>query len=280
MNTLGINLWNWCKELNSACSGIPTKIKEMGFTAVEIPMTNSSLPSLLRDEIRDTKLQVSLCAAMGKGRDLSSFDPSVRKDTMKYLTECLQTGAEVNAKIFCGPLYAGGGKRHWLGADEKKREWELAVTGIRELASRAGEYGIVLALEPLNRYRTSVVNTVEQALEMIKEIDAPNVGIHYDTFHACLEEKDFLESLELALQSGKVEHFHACANNRGAPGQGVLPWQEIMDLLVKYQYSGHITMETFALGGLDSSWIQVHEEPDELAVAGLTYLRTYFEKKK
>ena len=58
-------------------------------------MTNSSLPSLLRDEIRDTKLQVSLFAAMGKGRDLSSFyDPSVRKDTMKYLTECLQTGAE------------------------------------------------------------------------------------------------------------------------------------------------------------------------------------------
>ena len=100
MNILGINLWNWCKELNSACCGIPTKIKEMGFTAVEIPMTNSSLPSLLRDEIRDTKLQVSLCAAMGKGRDLSSFDPSVRKDTMKYLTECLQTGAEVNAKIF------------------------------------------------------------------------------------------------------------------------------------------------------------------------------------
>ena len=78
------------------------------------------------------------------------------------------------------------------------------------MASRAGEYGIVLALEPLNRYRTSVVNTVEQALEMIKEIDAPNVGIHYDTFHACLEEKDLLESLELALQSGKVEHFHAC----------------------------------------------------------------------
>ena len=71
---------------------------------------------------------------------------------MKYLTECLQTGAEVNAKIFCGPLYAGG-ETDWLGADEKKREWELAVTGIRELASRAGEYGIVLALEPLNRYR-------------------------------------------------------------------------------------------------------------------------------
>ena len=118
MNILGINLWNWCKELNSACCGIPTKIKEMGFTAVEIPMTNSSLPSLLRDEIR-AKLQVSLCAAMGKGRDLSSFDPSVRKDTMKYLTECLQTGAEVNAKIFCGPLYAGG--ENGIGSERTKR---------------------------------------------------------------------------------------------------------------------------------------------------------------
>ncbi len=280
VNILGINLWNWCKELGNECCGIPTKIKEMGFTAVEVPMTSSTISRVLREEIRDTELQVSLCAAMGKGRDLSSFDSYIREDTMKYLTECLQTGAMVNAKVFCGPLYAGGGKRHWLAEEEKKREWELAVTGIRELAYRAKEYGIELSLEPLNRYRTSVVNTVKQVLEMVKEIDAPNVGIHYDTFHACLEEKDLPASLEMALQSGKVNHFHACANNRGAPGQGVIPWEAILDLLVNYHYMGHITMETFAIGGLDSSWIQVHEEPDVLAKAGLRYLRDYFERKE
>lgn len=279
MNKIGINLWNWCEGLGSECCGIPTKVKEMGFTAVEMPMTDSVIPVLLAEEIRNTDLEVSLCAAMSPGRDLSNFDPSVRKATMEYLTECLQSGSKVNAKVFCGPLYAGGGKRHWLTEDDKKREWELAVKGIRELAYRAREYGIALSLEPLNRYRTSVVNTAGQALELVREIDASNVGIHYDTFHACLEEKDLLASLKLVLQSGKVNHFHACANNRGAPGQGVLPWEEILDLLAEYQYPGHITMETFAIGGLDSSWIQVHEQPDELAQIGFSYLKNYFKKR-
>ena len=78
---------------------------------------------------------------------------------------------------------------------------------------------------------------------------------------------DMLQALEKVLQAKKLNHFHACANNRGAPGQGILPWEKILDLLRQYGYTGHITMETFVLGGLDSSWVQVHEEPDALALA-------------
>ena len=87
------------------------------------------------------------------------------------------------------------------------------------------------------------------------------------------------EELEQVLQAGKVNHFHACANNRGAPGQGVIPWEDLLGLLVRYGYGGHITMETFALGGLDSSWVQVHSEPDELAREGLFYLQAFFKTK-
>lgn len=101
--------------------------------------------------------------------------------------------------------------------DEKKREWMLAVDGLRELARRAEHYGVVLSVEPLNRYRTSVANTAGQVLRMVEEVDAPNVGVHFDTYHACLEERDLCAALEQVLQAGKVNHFHACANNRGAP---------------------------------------------------------------
>lgn len=153
------------------------------------------------------------------------------------------------------------------------------MTGLRELARRAGDCGMQLSLEPLNRYRTSVANTSAQVLAMIRDIGADNVGLHFDTYHACLEEKDLLAALEAALQTGRVNHFHACANNRGAPGQGLIPWDAVMDLLVRYGYAGHITMETFALGGLDSSWVQVHEEPDQLAEAGLRWLQGYFARR-
>lgn len=278
MNPLGINLWNWRTGLDEGCLGLPTRVAQLGFTAVELPMSTPTLPGGLAGEIRATGLAVSLCAAMGPGRDLSNFDPAVRAATMDYLTQCLKTGAALGADVFAGPLYTGGGKRHWLSESDKAREWELAVTGLQELARRAGEYGVALSLEPLNRYRTSVCNTAEQVLQLIEDVGAPNVGLHFDTYQAALEEKDLLAALEAALAAGKVNHFHACANNRGAPGQGLIPWEAVLGLLQRYGYTGHITMETFALGGLDSSWVQVHEDPDRLAARGLAYLNDYFNR--
>lgn len=278
MNKLGINLWNWVPGLGEACLGLPAKVADMGFTAIELPMTVPDPGAALEQEIRSTGLAVSLCAALGAGRDLSSFDAEVRRSTLQYLTQCLQTGERLGATVLAGPLYAGGGKRHALPPDERSREWELAVTGLQELARRARECGMTLALEPLCRYRTSVVNTVDQALRMIDDIGSPNVGLHYDTFHACLEEADLLSSLSRALQAGKVLHFHACANNRGAPGQGLVPWNDVLRLLQEEHYCGHITMETFAPGGLDASWVHVHPEPDEVARSGLAFLRSFFEQ--
>ena len=276
MNPIGINLWNWHPSLGEHCLGLPQRIAEMGFTAIELPMSVPVVDAALIQQIRDSGLRVSLCASLGPGRDLSSFDPAVRASTMEYLTACLKTGEALGADVLCGPLYAGGGKRHWLSGEDKKRELELAVTGLQELARRAADYGIPLSVEPVNRYRTSVCNTAGQVLALLDAVGADNVGLHYDTYQACIEEKDLLGSLEQVLAAGKLTHFHACANNRGAPGQGILPWEDILGLLQRYGYGGHITMETFALGGLDSSWVQVHEEPDALALAGLTYLKQYF----
>lgn len=276
MNYLGINLWNWLPALSRDCVGLPTRAAEMGFTAVELPMTTTQPIPELEQEIRDLGLGVTLCAALGPGKDLSSFDPQVRTSTMEYLTQCLETGARAGASVLAGPLYAGGGKRHALPPEEKEREWELAVTGLQELSRRAGEYGIKLAIEPLCRYRTSVVNTVDQGLAMIRDVDSPNLGLHYDTFHACLEEADLIASLEKALDSGKVYHFHACANNRGGPGEGILPWDRVLPLLKEKNYPGHVTMETFAPGGLDASWVHVHPQPDEVARRGINFLRRYF----
>ena len=111
------------------------------------------------------------------------------------------------------------------------------------------------------------------ALDTFRSYGAEIVGVGMD------DDGMKMDALEQVLQAGKVNHFHACANNRGAPGQGVIPWEDLLGLLVRYGYGGHITMETFALGGLDSSWVQVHSEPDELAREGLFYLQAFFKTK-
>ncbi|QAT51204.1 sugar phosphate isomerase/epimerase [Caproiciproducens sp. NJN-50] len=278
MNCFGINLWNWVNGLGRECSRLPEKIARMGFTAIELPMTQPGLDLELKQEIEATGLETSLCAALGPGRDLSNFDAAVRASTMEYLTGCLLTAESLGCHIFAGPLYAGGGKRHRLPPGEAVREWELAVAGLKELARRAKEHGVRLALEPLNRYRTSVVNTAAQGLKLVKDIGEENVGIHFDTFHAGIEENDLPGAIESVLKAGKMYHFHACANNRGAPGQGFFPWTEIFGLLKDYGYEGHITMETFAPGGLDSGWVQLGEGPDQLAEFGIAYLKKVFSK--
>ena len=85
-----------------------------------------------------------------------------------------------------------------------------------------------------------------------------------------------IKSYKQLMKLYNVKKFHACANNRGAPGDGIVPWDAVMQLLKQYGYAGHITMETFAPGGLDASWTNVHGAPDEVALRGLHFLQHYF----
>lgn len=281
MNKIGINLWNWEPSLGDSCLGLPEKIRGMGFTAIELPMTTPDVSDALAGEIREAGLEVSLCAANGPGRDISNFDPDIRKNTLSLYEEILRTGEKLHASVFAGPLYTGGGKRHVLSEEDRKREWDLAVKGLRRTAKTAAQCGIRLALEPLNRYRTSVCNTVGQILQMVEDVNEPCVGLHFDTYQSALEERDLLEALERSLKSGRVYHFHACANNRSCPGEGLIPWDDVMDLLVRYGYDGHITMETFAPGGFDASFAAgIFPEADEMAAKGLEYLKGYFERRE
>ena len=276
MPALGINLWNWEKGLGPQCSGLPARVKEMGFTAIELPMTTPEPDADFLAEVRETGLTVTLCASLPKGMDLSSFDRAEREAARAYLEQTLRTGEKVGATLLCGALYTGGGKCHWLSEEDRKREWDLAVNGVRALAGTARDCGMQLALEPLNHFRTSVCNTSGQVLQMVRDIGEDNVGLHYDTFHACLEELDLCDSLRRALASGKLYHVHAVANNRGTPGQGILPWEEIFGILRVGGYEGCITMETFAYGALDSSYHRVFGTPDEQARTGISYLKQFF----
>jgi len=277
MNRFGISLWNWIQTFGDEHLGLIDKVAEIGFGAVEIGMNKTCFDyAAVRKKVEANGLELTLCAALVKGRDISSFDESVRNSTKRYLTDCFKVAERMNARLFAGPVFAGGGKAHGLNSDDRKREWDLAVAGLREMAGVAMECGVVIGLEPVNRYRTSVVNTVAQALQMVADIDKPNVGILFDTYHANIEETNVCTALEEVLKKGKLVHFHACDNNRGAPGMGHMPWRDLALLLKKYGYQGHLTMETFAAGGLDGGWQPLATTQDELADIGLRNLRRLY----
>ncbi len=279
MNRIGINLWNWVVSLDQDCIPLIEHVARLGFTAVELPMSIPALPNVneIKNTIQRLGLEVSLCASMTAGRDISHADQAVRKATETYLRGCIDTAAALGARVFAGPLYAGGGKRHQLEEPARQAEWGRAARGLRSLADYAADKGVRLALEPINRYRTSVVNTTAQALAMVKDIGRDNVGVHFDTYQSCIEDESVCGALQKVLEANKLFHFHACANHRGAPGTGHLPWQEIISLLKTYGYQGHVTMETFCPGALDAGWVPLAESQDALALTGLGFLKAHLQ---
>lgn len=278
MNRLGINLWNWTNALGSDAPGLIRRAAKMGFTAVELPMTEAEPPFLeeIKAALEETGVEVTLCAGSAPDRSLAAFDAALRKASLNYLSACLRTAKALGAKVLCGPMYGGAANRHWLTDDDARREWDLAVAGLSALAPRVEEAGCLLALEPLHRYRTSMVNTAAQALQMAGDVGHPSVGVHFDTFHANMEERDVASALRSVLEAGKLYHFHACGNDRGAPGTGHLPWADLFTALRRGGYAGHVTMETFRPGGLDAPWHPVETDPNEVARMGIAYLTQWF----
>lgn len=279
MNRIGINLWNWNNAPSEDYIKWMERAADMGFGAVELPMTD--LESVRWDQVRDfarnRQLEITLCASLPAGRDISSFDAQERENARAYLLKCCDIGGCLGAKVLAGPIYSGGGKRHWLQADDRKREWDYAVQGLREISAEAEKNGLKLGIEPINRYRTSMVNTVEQGLQMAEDIAMANVGLLFDTYQANIEETDPALALSRAVGLGKLAHFHACENNREAPGRGHIDWKGLTQVLVSGGYTGHCTMELFCKGGLDASW-QCSEDRDEEARRGLDCLASFLKQ--
>jgi len=135
-----------------------------------------------------------------------------------------------------------------------------------------------IGIEPLVRYETSLINTVEQALEAIDPLP-DSVGLLLDTYHANVEEKDFAASFRLG--GPRLAHVHASANDRGAPGADHIDWEGFRDAIVESGYDGPVVIESFTaenetIATAASVWRPLASSQDAIAVDGLAFLRRLF----
>jgi D-psicose/D-tagatose/L-ribulose 3-epimerase len=145
------------------------------------------------------------------------------------------------------------------------------------LCDYAGERGVRLAVEPLNRYETSVLNTVAQTLEAIDPLPAAACGVLADVYHLNIEERDPAAALRACGE--RLAHVHVCANDRGAPGADHLDWPALMAGVRAAGYGGPLVIESFTaeqetIATAASVWRPFAESPDALATGGLAFLRT------
>lgn len=279
---IGVNTWVWTSPFSTADFYLLAKARDMGFEVIEIALEDASIidAGLLRKVADDNGLTVTICGAFGTGRDISSDDESVRRNGAAYIRQGIEFTAKAGGTLFSGPIYSAVGKTRLVSLDRKKQERAWCVDNLRALGPIAGDAGITLGVEPLNRFETDMINLVEQAVSLVQEVDDPAYKIHLDTFHANIEEKSIPDAIRM-LGNGMLGHVHACENDRGIPGTGHIDWIGIRDALSEIGYDGAVVIESFTPGAVEiaraaSIWRPLAPSQDELARHGAQFLRSLF----
>jgi D-psicose/D-tagatose/L-ribulose 3-epimerase len=280
---IGVNAWVWTSPFTTQDGpdglGLLDKVKQMGFDSFEFGLEDPSHvdPAKLKAKAEQTGLKLVICGAYGPDRDLTHDDAAVRENSMNYITKAIEICAKSGTPVLAGPMYSAVGKRRHVTPDQKKKEWDLAVKGMKEAGKRAKDQGVLLAIEPLNRFETDLINIAEQAKRLVDEVGDKTVGIHLDSFHMNIEEKNSGDAIRLA--GDRLYHFHACENDRGAPGSGVnIDWDGVAKALKDVGYSRQAVIESFtpktkSIAAAAAIWRQFEPTQDALAGNGLAFLR-------
>ncbi|HWV22633.1 MAG TPA: sugar phosphate isomerase/epimerase family protein [Thermomicrobiales bacterium] len=279
---IGANLWIWDSPVTTGViRERAPHIAALGFEAIELPLESADdwSPDEVRAIVEDAGLRPGVCAAMGPGRDLTSDDAGTVAATQAYLRACIEHAAGIGARVVAGPLYSPTGETGAISDGERTRKIETLARNLVPLVEIADASGVRLGIEPLNRFETSLFNTVAQTMALVDMVDHPALGLLLDTFHMNIEERDIGAAIRRA--GDRLVHFHACGNDRGAPGNDGIDWAGVRDALRDVGYSGTVTIESFTSANRTivtaaSIWRPLAASQDELAADGLAFLRALF----
>jgi D-psicose/D-tagatose/L-ribulose 3-epimerase len=277
----GASTFIWVSPFSNKTLDLMDRVKATGFDLIEICVEDPETIDVAAIGARAARagVGVTICGAFGPGRDLSSEDEAIRETGAAYLRRCIDFAENLGSPFVSGPMYAAVGNTRPLDHTARREQWMRAVSSLRIAAAYAAERSVKLAIEPLNRFETDLVNTVDQGLRLVEDIEAGNVGLLLDTFHMNIEEKDIPAAIERA--AGHIVEFHACSNDRGTPGEDHLPWPKIAEALKAAGYDGPIVIEAFTpeireIAKAVSIWRPLAQSQDALAGDGLRHLRTIF----
>lgn len=261
---IGIHVSLWTRYWDDPFAEYLEKAHQLGFDAVEVPIMdpgNFPTDEVLR-VLKDTGLKVYCGTGLNPAVDISSIDPAVRAAGREHLFGCLDIAGALGSPSLQGVVHSAWGLQGPISAERR----QASASVLAEVARRADQQGIRIALECINRYESSFLNTVKQGIYMLEMIDEPNVGLHLDTYHMNIEENSVAEAFSAA--GSRLFHLHVSENQRGFPGSGLLNWPEIIKAALAAGYAGPWVIESyvfpeFATGPDVSVWRAIAGEDGE-----------------
>ncbi|MBK8978158.1 MAG: sugar phosphate isomerase/epimerase [Planctomycetes bacterium] len=241
---VGFNLLLWTAHVEREHEPLFGRLRELGYDGVEVPVMRGDVAryAALGRAIRDAGLACTCSTAMpGPHADPIAADATVRRAGRDHLRWCIDSAAALGAGVLCGPTYQALGRFTGTGPTEREQAW--AIEAHRAAADHAAAAGVVVATEFLNRFECYFLNTLEAAAAHARAVDRPAFGVHYDTFHANIEESDPVGAL--ARHVDAVRHVHLAENHRGTPGTGHVDFAGTLAALRAGGYDGWVVVEAF-----------------------------------
>lgn len=220
----------------------------------------------------------SICALFTKERDLVSSTESIRKNTIKYIKDCVDFAEAIGAK--CISVQATANMKIKPEAD-RVTEINWAIEGLKNAGMYALEKGVKLTLEAWNRYETYLVNRMEQALEIVNKVDLPSVGCMADTYHMNIEEDNIADAIRLT--GDKLFYVHVADSNRKAPGRGHIDFKAFAKALKDIDYNGTLSMELLPAAADPFMVLEGEGSPefyDQYTKESIQFLKNLFKEEK
>ena len=228
------------------------QIAALGYQGVELAIRDPKFVDLdvLDGLTHKNTLQVP---AIGTGQawneeGLSFTDPdnAIRQAAIERIKSHVTVATRFKAVIIIGLVRGiiNPGVEHGQAMD-----WLFEA--LQECSQAAAKFGVRLALEPINRYETTLINTVEQGLNLIERVEADNFGLLLDTFHMNIEEPQIEESIRMCGE--RIFHFHVADSNRWYPGAGHINFKTILDALYGTGYQGFVSGEFMPIPDVETA---------------------------
>jgi D-psicose/D-tagatose/L-ribulose 3-epimerase len=276
---IGVNTLLWTAHFDREQFPLIDQVSQHGFDAIEMARFDwAGFPALeVRRALDAAGIDGICCSALTGNLSLVSEDAGVRQAALEFLTQAAAATAESGCRLLVGPFVAPVG--FLCGRRRTDEEWKRAVGALQGVARRLEELDVRLAVEPLNRFETYVVNTASDAVRLCQEVGSERIGILYDTFHGNIEEKKHGEAIRGA--GSRLFHLHACENDRGIPGSGHVAWEEIQEALRDCGYEGYAVIESFGfaireIAAAACIWRDLAVTPEAIAWDGVRFLKGLF----
>ena len=282
MNKIGFNVLAWSAGVSEDLFPIIEKLKLIGYDGVEyfVGSPNEREYKNLGQYSKEVGLEVTAVTVVSPEANPISDSVNVRANSLDRLKWSIDRAFDLDARILCGPFHSA--HAHFLARPALEDEYKWGS----EILHQAGEYAkqanIILALEALNRFECYLCNTMEQLANFVKITNHPNVRAMFDTHHANIEEKKYLQAIQMI--SPFLSHVHISENDRGTPGNGHVPFDDAFSALADIHYKGWLTIEAFSRNDPDFAnainvWRE-YNDPWHIAENGLKFIQEMGQKHR